>query len=29
MLVKLRELLAIPAETAGEIEADVPGLSKG
>ena len=27
MLVKLRELLAIPAETALEIEADVPGLS--
>lgn len=26
-LVKLRDLLAIPAETAGEIEADVPGLS--
>ncbi len=26
-LVKLRELLAIPAETAGEIEADVPGLA--
>ena len=28
LLVKLRELLAIPAETADEIEADVPGLSK-
>ena len=27
MLVKLRELLAIPAETALEIEADVPGLA--
>lgn len=26
-LVKLRDLLAIPAETAGEIEADVPGLT--
>lgn len=27
MLRKLRDLLAIPAETAQEIEADVPGLS--
>lgn len=27
MLEKLRALLALPSETAGEIEADVPGLA--